>query len=245
MQVISMRSNCSSQKGFTLIELLVVIAIIAILAAILFPVFISAKEHGRQVTCLSNLHQLGMAIRSYTDDWQGRLPTARVIYETPGGTCRNWSGSYGTGTASGSDTVVEKGQIFPYVKSAKVYLCPSDKGRKAKDARNPFPLSYSMNFMLSWRVLENMQKPPDAYDYNAVSNGANNRLSKILMLIHEDRDTINDGDFHWATKLDVPDHVHYDGTTLLFCDIHAKWQNAKTITKAIDKGEYNPDAMPL
>ncbi len=63
-----------SRKGFTLIELLVVIAIIAILAAILFPVFAKAREAARQSVCLSNLKQIGLGIMQYVDDWKGRYP---------------------------------------------------------------------------------------------------------------------------------------------------------------------------
>ncbi len=61
------------RKGFTLIELLVVIAIIAILAAILFPVFAKARESARQTSCLSNLKQMGLAIQQYANDWDGSL----------------------------------------------------------------------------------------------------------------------------------------------------------------------------
>ena len=64
-----------ARTGFTLIELLVVIAIIAILAAILFPVFASARAKARQTACASNLRQLGMGIRMYADDWDGGCPS--------------------------------------------------------------------------------------------------------------------------------------------------------------------------
>ncbi|HPP75822.1 MAG TPA: prepilin-type N-terminal cleavage/methylation domain-containing protein, partial [Armatimonadota bacterium] len=60
-----------NKRGFTLIELLVVIAIIAILAAILFPVFLTAKAAGQRSKCMSNMRQLGMAIMNYANDWRG------------------------------------------------------------------------------------------------------------------------------------------------------------------------------
>ena len=63
-----------AQRGFTLIELLVVIAIISILAAILFPAFASAREKARQISCVSNLHQLGLAFVQYTQDNDESMP---------------------------------------------------------------------------------------------------------------------------------------------------------------------------
>jgi len=62
-------------RGFTLIELLVVIAIIAIMAAILFPVFAAAREKARQIACINNLNQLGKATMQYMQDWDGCYPT--------------------------------------------------------------------------------------------------------------------------------------------------------------------------
>lgn len=78
----------SFRRAFTLIELLVVIAIIAILAAILFPVFAQAKESARQSACLSNLKQIGMGMMMYTGDSDGKYPSwclicRRSTAETP------------------------------------------------------------------------------------------------------------------------------------------------------------------
>lgn len=68
-------SSKSTGKGFTLIELLVVIAIIAILAAILFPVFARARENARRSSCMSNMKQIGLGLMQYTQDYDEKLPT--------------------------------------------------------------------------------------------------------------------------------------------------------------------------
>jgi prepilin-type N-terminal cleavage/methylation domain-containing protein/prepilin-type processing-associated H-X9-DG protein len=104
-----MNSNPKSSKGFTLIELLVVIAIIAILAAILFPVFAKAREKARQITCLSNEKQIGLAITQYNQDNDEHFTTAYAA----GGNL--YGGAYGWA-----------GAIYPYTKSNALYKCPDD-----------------------------------------------------------------------------------------------------------------------
>ncbi|MDO8473546.1 MAG: DUF1559 domain-containing protein [Dehalococcoidia bacterium] len=91
----------SKRRGFTLIELLVVIAIIAILAAILFPVFAKAREKARQSTCLSNVKQLGLGIMQYKQDYDETFP----LYSATISWCQ---------------------AITPYVKSLGIFKCPSD-----------------------------------------------------------------------------------------------------------------------
>jgi prepilin-type N-terminal cleavage/methylation domain-containing protein/prepilin-type processing-associated H-X9-DG protein len=99
------------RKGFTLIELLVVIAIIAILAAILFPVFAKAREKARQTSCLSNLKQLMLGMMMYRDDCDGRWP-----YTSWGNTVN----APDPNAASWPDG------IFPYVKNKAIFMCPSN-----------------------------------------------------------------------------------------------------------------------
>jgi len=110
------------RRGFTLIELLVVIAIIAILAAILFPVFARAREKARQTSCLSNMKQIGLAMIMYTQDYDEKFvslrqnnchnPTGRRLNQGNGQRCNYW---------------IEC--VAPYVKNDQIFRCPSDDTR--------------------------------------------------------------------------------------------------------------------
>jgi len=115
----------SKPQGFTLIELLVVIAIIAILAAILFPVFQKVRENARRTSCLSNEKQLGLGFTQYVQDSNEKFPCANAIV--------------GTGNAGFPNGWAN--MIYPYVKSTGVYSCPDDS------AANP-RVSYSMNYYI-------------------------------------------------------------------------------------------------
>lgn len=119
---LSLERGHSSRSGFTLIELLVVIAIIAILAAILFPVFSRARESARRTSCLNNEKQLGLAFQQYADDNNGFYP-ASAAPQTGG--WQSW------------DTMIQS-----YVKADKVFRCPSDDTKHAPGTK---PRSYSMN----------------------------------------------------------------------------------------------------
>jgi prepilin-type N-terminal cleavage/methylation domain-containing protein/prepilin-type processing-associated H-X9-DG protein len=146
----------SQKRGFTLIELLVVIAIIAILAAILFPVFGRARENARRTTCASNLKQIGLGLAQYTQDYDETLPSATLCELSACSTAGDrwiWSQlldpymkSAGTGTGLGTGTF----------KGTTVWKCPSnpDKGRVSVEqvSGNPagpnapaIPYSYAAN----------------------------------------------------------------------------------------------------
>ena len=100
------------RRGFTLIELLVVIAIIAILAAILFPVFAKAREKARQSACLSNVKQLALAVLQYTQDYDEKMPIGQ--YDTPT-IYTLWNIPQNTSP------------LCPYIKNTQIAYCPSDK----------------------------------------------------------------------------------------------------------------------
>ena len=110
-------------KGFTLIELLVVIAIIAILAAILFPVFAKVREKARQTSCTSNEKQFGLALLQYSQDNDELLPNRK----NEGGKL-NW-----------------KTYINPYVKSRQVWVCPSNPYTGLDADGSGFPADYAAN----------------------------------------------------------------------------------------------------
>ncbi|HEY3333396.1 MAG TPA: DUF1559 domain-containing protein [Capsulimonadaceae bacterium] len=123
--------------GFTLIELLVVIAIIAILAAILFPVFATAREKARQTTCASNLKQLSLAFVQYVQDYDEQSPggifEGNALYNTVTGGTGRMSWLY---------------QLNPYVKTTAVYACPSDP--TVPTSATTFVQSYAINTNIGW-----------------------------------------------------------------------------------------------
>jgi prepilin-type N-terminal cleavage/methylation domain-containing protein/prepilin-type processing-associated H-X9-DG protein len=102
------------KRVFTLIELLVVIAIIAILAAILFPVFAQAREKARQTSCLSNEKQMGLGLMMYVQDYDETFPAAYY---------------YNNDNSSANGYTHWSGAIQPYIKNLGIFVCPSDKNR--------------------------------------------------------------------------------------------------------------------
>ncbi len=141
------------QRAFTLIELLVVIAIIAILAAILFPVFAQARESARKISCLSNNKQIGLGVMMYCQDYDEMYP------------CNNWDtpplGITDTDSRDPNYPAANSWMwhIMPYIKNKQIFVCPSDPDPKSGwtgyDATNPAdcneawgiptPISYNSN----------------------------------------------------------------------------------------------------
>ena len=122
------------RKGFTLIELLVVIAIIAILAAILFPVFARARENARRASCQSNVKQILLGVIQYTQDYDEKYPPAYTyVPVSPYPVVDTWYTS-----------------TYPYVKSTQIYKCPSDSSSTISSytpriTPDGFVISYAQN----------------------------------------------------------------------------------------------------
>jgi prepilin-type N-terminal cleavage/methylation domain-containing protein/prepilin-type processing-associated H-X9-DG protein len=140
--------------GFTLIELLTVIAIIAVLSAILFPVFARARENARRVSCMSNMHQLGMGMLQYAQDYDERYyggtraSTPSVLVPYMGGI--GWAGA-----------------VYPYIKSSQVYQCPDDTNDKVNGVN--VPVSYALNHYAADTTLAEHQYPSFGILFSEIS----------------------------------------------------------------------------
>lgn len=153
----------SQRSGFTLIELLVVIAIIAILAAILFPVFAQAREKARQATCLSNGKQIGLGFMMYVQDYDETYPRSQWCENTVGGGCEQG----GTQHLWATD-------ILPYIKAGDkwgnggVFRCPS------------FPRNQNNNLGVHERLMEDCWT---ACKTSGVKQAAIDRVADLAMVM--------------------------------------------------------------
>ncbi len=158
MKAIVPHRRGGSSRGFTLIELLVVIAIIAILAAILFPVFAQAREKARAISCISNLKQIGLATGMYAQDYDQTYPNG-------------WHPDGGARTYDGTD--VWRITILPYCGQRSSVVTKADYG-KAPDQK-----SWTSNSVLSCPdVPASLAYGPTSYGYNTsvMTNGWNDAL---------------------------------------------------------------------
>ena len=208
-------------KAFTLIELLVVIAIIAILAAILFPVFARAREQARKATCQSNLKNLGLSFAQYTQDYDERYPTT---YDSSPAT--SWDQEIQayvgvqvkkSGTASASIFICPDDSVAPTVTYAvrRTYSMPRPTSGFGLAPKPVSPATYSAG-----RSLAEVSEP--AGTLLLIENPfASNLLSTDQGAV-ADRPLASGGSN--AQDVAAPGHpLHGDGWNYLFCDGHVKW----------------------
>jgi len=194
------------RRGFTLIELLVVIAIIAILAAILFPVFSRAREKARQSNCLSNVKQLSLGILMYADDYDERIP----LQSYTAGSSVTWPGG-------GTSTYVRWHLlIHPYIKNIQLFNCPSSLTKW--DGNYTQAMNYGINTYLP---------------YNQVSLAQIEEPAETLLLA--DAVGTSSYRIHptWNSGYHI-DPRHNGGANAGLCDGHAKWYQCSETRHDID-----------
>ncbi len=198
--------------GFTLIELLVVIAIIAILAAILFPVFARAREKARQTSCLSNVKEINLAVQMYAQDYDDVM----VLHVTD---------PYG-------DISIWPQHIYPYLKNSQILTCPSEAGN-GWDGGHDTSFGYGINYWLAGYDLGTVKladiKKPAATILLADDNYYVLTPSCFLAIYPNDPYCGVDGIARLPAR-------HNRGDNFAFVDGHAKWMH-RTVVEG-DTGFY-------
>ena len=198
--------------GFTLIELLVVIAIIAILAAILFPVFARARAKAQQIQCLSNLKQLGVAMLAYATDYDMALPRWSDVGDampTPPAACTTWDEA-----------------IDPYVKNSQIFACPSNQYESASGGNPPVPAGPKRGYSLPRYVSGvYISEPPNSVDTVFLAEKGAYPLGWWPDAAMESFYQMGKQQKYPTDTKQMP---HNDGKNFAFLDGHAKWFHADT-----------------
>jgi prepilin-type N-terminal cleavage/methylation domain-containing protein/prepilin-type processing-associated H-X9-DG protein len=221
-------SACRKRNGFTLIELLVVIAIIAILAAILFPVFAQAREKARQTTCVSNLKQIGTGLMMYVQDYDERYPIFSFASCYPG-----YDAIWTT-------------EIMPYTKNERVFVCPSidppysttngvARGAKwvAGTCPGGVPTSYMMTGYMTNRGQAEIPAVADqVYIFDGVGGSNLWAATQVCGAVRGSAEARG-----WICRFLM---AHNDGSSVLFADGHAKWVNGRAISYLSASAQIKP-----
>lgn len=208
------------KSGFTLIELLVVIAIIAILAAILFPVFAKAREKARQTSCLSNTKQLGTALEMYKQDYDQTYCGAYV-----------YRGAWG----DASQLYWFPATLEPYTKNKQVAICPSGStvesfaSPNTWDTPNGIKFSYGYSDLVGWAAESSVTQPANTivlFEADSTRSGGKYGMMEVW-----DWSQIDPS--YSIGQATAMGYRHNDGFNLVFCDGHAKWYKAGSTTQAM------------
>lgn len=239
----------SKRSGFTLIELLVVIAIIAILAAILFPVFARARENARRASCQSNLKQIALGVFMYNQDYDEKLPS--------------WNGA-GTSatTVTASNPFGWADALQPYLKSSQIFQCPSETNgpgpaNTTTPSLSPDPsqngyTDYWFNLMASDIADASFNSPSttvllgdgssSASNYYAYGEATSNYSNPAATQYACTTPATTAGALALAT-IGAGAHRHLTGANIAFADGHVKWEKGVSDTSNGLTGVYD-DCAP-
>lgn len=241
--------------GFSLVELLVIVAIIAVLAGLLLPALSKAKGMAQRTGCLSNLRQLGLSWRLYSDENEGRL-----VESYPGnGQINPYAWVLGNNTNASeavSPTMITRGKLFSFNNSMAIYRCPADRGVEIAGKTVEALRSYSMNaYMGSRRRFSgdiSKPVPTSATEYVPYYEKETDLQSpaQLWVMLDEDERTISDGYFtfdprgkDYLNRLPAASaERHNFGFGLNFADGHAEiWRFTNDNTKSLSSGIIEPD----
>jgi prepilin-type N-terminal cleavage/methylation domain-containing protein/prepilin-type processing-associated H-X9-DG protein len=222
----------SGRKGFTLIELLVVIAIIAILAAMLFPVFSSAKRQSKTTVCLMNMKQLSIGLSMYLADNEGDFPAQPMDdMIMGGGGVKNWKEPTAKPNWARS--------IEPYIKNKTVPTCPLSKKQSSCRMNcgmtGMAPYSYPLSIFGNGKV----------FKYGISESEITDSSNTVALLCCGQSwqncfiaPFLNAGTGQWVSYIDKDWCAHNNGTNIIFTDCHAKWKSYDAISG--DLSIYEP-----
>lgn len=226
-----------SRAGFTLIELLVVIAIIAILAAILFPVFARARAKARQTKCMNNLKQLGLALNMYAQDWDEFLPGGAPPAGIGPISGFNWTYCWHQNAFTQGLCAALVEDLDPFCRNYELWLCDDDVAQDLADANPPNwgEAASIISGEISYAVATQWDSAPggtndpicgtpgDAVDITG------DRPAEQLVLVDN------------GLEIDDPEpfglgFAHFDGSNCLFLDGHVKY---------VARGKFGDTHPPL
>jgi prepilin-type N-terminal cleavage/methylation domain-containing protein len=226
------------KRAFTLIELLVVIAIIAILAAILFPVFSRAKAAAKKISCLSSTKQIGTALYMYLDAFDDTLPMANYpappAYQGPPWTVFTFHNGAGVSELCWADL------ILPFTKNVTIFRCPDDTQGTPTANGQPIPgarLSFALNYYF--------YRQPNGVARFALTGGTMSEIATPSSKIFIGETGINPATGGIA-EIIRPDRYfaferHLAGSNWVYADTHAKYHPMPQWWKTTNPPWSNPD----
>ena len=221
----------SVKYAFTLIELLIVIAIISILAAILFPAFLSARERARQSVCLSNERQLGAAVALYANDDDERLMPGNKLAAPD---------------ADGVDHAGWAGILYPYVTAAGIFRCPDDDTQAGTVLGEPAsPVSYFMNQNFSGdaypagAALSEFAAPASTVVIAENTGIVTHRIARLTR--RDEQESPFADRFIQSGK--SPYERHTDGRNYLLADGHARWLRPDCVSTGSGAVAVSPEHL--